>query len=369
MRILLIIDAFTYGGAQKVILTLVPEWVKKGCKIEIVLIQDNARELQLKSLEDLGVQIHRISAKNMIDIQGMVALTRIATRFKPSHIQAHLYWSQIWGVLPRIMVPGSTLFWVEHNTYLNRSRSQWFLFRIMALFTKRITSVSSEVQEYLKIKKVHSSEVILNPISNSFTYQPNAQRSNTFVFLGRLNEQKNPKLVIGAFDFARENGLIGDDSRLVLGGEGPLLDSLRVYVLGLKSKESITFAGQLTELQAVDLLQTSISLVSTSKFEGFSLVRVEALATGATVISTRTGGVTGILTVSSESDQLISGVILTAPNVAEIANSMSAVTGSRFWTDSSVNERVKAGERHSAREVAADYLVSFNKTDLNEDLG
>lgn len=369
MRILIIIDAFTFGGAQKVILTLIPEWVKLGCKIEMVLIQNNVLELQLKSLEDLGIQIHRISATNMFDFRAMGSLVRLAMRFKPSHIQAHLYWSQIWGVLPKIIVPGSRLFWVEHNTYLNRSRLQWMLFRIMAIFTKGIISVSFEVKEYLRVRKIFSTDVIPNPISNVFTYKPGTKRSNTFVFLGRLNEQKNPKLAISAFEFAKVNGLIGDNSRLILGGDGPLLDSLRIYAVGLQSRESITFAGQLTEGQTVDLLQSSISLVSTSKFEGFSLVRVEALATGATVISTRTGGVNGILTVSPNSELLISGVILTEPDVVEIANSMSAVTSPLFWSDSSINERVKAGERHTAGKVARDYLVSFNKTDLTEDLG
>ena len=155
----------------------------------------------------------------------------------------------------------------------------------------------------------------------------------------------------------------------MIGGEGPLLGSLRSVVLELDSKESITFAGQLTELQTVKLLQSSISLISTSKFEGFSLVRVEALATGATVVSTRTGGMMGILTVSPNSDQLISGVILTEPEVIEIAKAMSAVSDPVFWSDISIYERVKASKRHDPKKIADDYLVSFNKTVLSEDLG
>jgi glycosyltransferase involved in cell wall biosynthesis len=369
MRILIIIDAFTYGGAQKVLLTLIPEWIKVGCEIELVLIQDNSREMHLHSLEDLGVQIHRISAKNMFDLRAMASLIQLAKKFQPTHIQAHLYWAQIWGVLLRITVSGSTLFWVEHNTYLQRSRLQWIVFRFMARFVHRIVSVSHEVQQYLRRQKVSSYDVILNPISNSFTYKPEIERSNTFVFLGRLNEQKNPKLAINAFDFAKVNKLIHKDANLVIAGEGPLLDILRSYVLEIDSKESITFAGRLTELQTVDLLRSSISLVSTSKFEGFSLARVEALATGATVISTRTGGVMGILTASPNSDQLISGVILTNPEVAEVAKAMSTVSDPVFWSELSIHERVSAANRHNPRKIAEDYLVSFNKTERNEVFG
>ena len=369
LRILVLIDAFTYGGAQKVLLTLVPEWVKVGCDIEVVLIQDNAREMQLKSLEDLGVHIHRVSAKNMFDFRAMARLIRLAKKFKPTHIQAHLYWAQIWGVFARISVSGSRLFWVEHNTYFNRTDSQWFLYRIMARFAYQIISVSHEVQKFLDSKNIGASEVILNPISHQFKYQPEIEKTNTFVFLGRLNDQKNPKLAINAFEFSKVNKLINKDAKLVIGGEGPLLGSLRSFVLELDSRESITFTGQLTELQTVNLLQSSISLVSTSEFEGFSLVRVEALATGATVISTRTGGMMGILTVSPNSDQLISGVILTEPEVIEIAKAMSAVSDPVFWSDISIYERVKASKRHDPKKIADDYLVSFNKTDLSEDLG
>ncbi len=368
-RILVLIDAFTYGGAQKVLLTLVPEWVKAGCAIEMILIQDNAREMQLKSLEDLGVRIHRVSAKNMFDFQAMATLIKLAKKFKPTHIQAHLYWAQIWGVFARFSVSGSRLYWVEHNTYFNRSDSQWFLYRNMARFSHQIISVSHEVQKFLDSKNIGPSEVIFNPISHEFSYQSEVERTNTFVFLGRLNDQKNPKLAISAFDFAKVNKLIDKDAKLVMGGEGPLLDSLRRYVYKLGSKESIIFAGQLTELQTAKLLQSSISLVSTSMFEGFSLVRVEALATGATVISTRTGGVMGILTVSPNSDQLISGVILAEPEVVEIAKAMAAVSDPIFWSDFSIHERVKAAKRHDPKKIADDYLVSFNKTDLSEDLG
>ena len=368
-RILVLIDAFTYGGAQKVLLTLLPEWVKTGCEIEVVLIQDNAREMELKSLENLGVRVHRVSAKNMFDFRALSKLIRLAKKLMPTHIQAHLYWAQIWGVFARIFVSGSRLFWVEHNTYSNRSDSQWFLYRIMAKFTHQIISVSYEVQNFLESRNVCPTEVILNPISHQFKYKSDTEKTNTFVFLGRLNDQKNPKLAINAFEFAKVNKLINADAKLVIGGEGPLLDSLRNFVLELDSRESITFTGQLTELQTVNLLQSCISLVSTSKFEGFSLVRVEALATGATVISTRTGGMMGILTVSPNSNQLLSGVILTEPDVIEIAKAMSTVSDSVFWSDFSIYERVKAAERHCPKKIANDYLVSFNKTALKEDLG
>lgn len=368
-RILVIIDAFTYGGAQKVLLSLIPEWKKVGCEIEVVLIQNNSREMSSRSVEELGVQFHRISARNMLDLRAMVLLLKHAYRFKPNLIQAHLYWAQIWAVPVRLLVSKSKLFWIEHNTYFNRSRSHWWVFRIFARLTDRIISVSYEVQRYLQSKNIGSSVVILNPISYEFSYKPQLERSNTFVFLGRLNEQKNPKLAIDAFDFAKSNKLINRDANLVIGGSGPLLDTLRLYVLGLESKDSITFAGQLTELQTVNLLQSSISLVSTSRFEGFSLVRVEALATGATVISTRTGGIMGILTASPDSNQPISGVILTESEVVEIANAMSAVLDPIFWSEISVHKRVKAASRHNPRKIAKDYLVSFNKTDLNEALG
>jgi glycosyltransferase involved in cell wall biosynthesis len=368
-RILVIIDAFTYGGAQRVLLTLIPVWKATGCEIEVVLIQNNAREMDLQPLVNLGVKIHRLSARNMFDIRALKSLLKLASVFRPSIIQSHLYWAQIWGVFPRLSISGTRLFWVEHNTYFERSPLHWRVFRLMARQTDRVISVSYEVQDYLRTKKVISTEVIVNPISEVFAYRSDIDRSNTFVFLGRLNNQKNPVLTIRAFDFAKKNNYISKEAKLVIGGEGPLVENLKVYVSELASRDSISFVGQLTEHQSANLLQSSISLISTSIFEGFSLVRVEALATGATVISTRTGGIMGILTDSPHSKQLVSGVFVTSPEVTEIAKQMSAVSDPVYWEEDSVKERLIAAARHNPDKVAHDYLVSFNRTDLKEDFG
>lgn len=362
-RIFIVIDAFTNGGAQKVLLSLIPEWEKSGSKVELVLLQDNTREMTLEPLVCIGIPIHRISARNIFDLRALIFFLRLTKSFNPTQIQCHLFWSQMWGGIARILVSGSGLSWVEHNTYVNRTRSQWLAYRIMSGLTRQIVGVSQEVQEFLWSKGIKSAEVIVNPVSQSFRYLSSTERKNNFTFLGRLNDQKNPRLAIQAFEYAISNQLIPEDSTLTIAGDGPLLEDLRDYVGGLNSTKSIIFTGHLDESETVHLLQSSICLLSTSKFEGFSLVRVEALGTGATVITTETGGIKGILTQSEDFSQLISGVIIVKSEVVPIADAMSAVISPAFWTKESIFERLEAAKRHSSELISQTYLARFHVTE------
>ena len=69
MRLLIIISAFSRGGAQKVLLDLIPEWAKKGIKIRIILLQDSEDELDYTSLKILGIEVIRIKATSFFDVK------------------------------------------------------------------------------------------------------------------------------------------------------------------------------------------------------------------------------------------------------------------------------------------------------------
>lgn len=360
---LIVVDAFTHGGAQKVLMVLVPEWVKQGFIIEIMLIQNSSREIILEPLLTLGVVIRRINSKNSFDLFAVTRAIKYLLTFQPSIIHAHLFWSQIWSTILKIFYPRAQLVWVEHNTYLQRSEFNWLIYRFLSKLTNEIIAVSIEVQDFLVSKKIKKIRVVFNPISDIFFEFEHKLRKPIFVFLGRLNEQKNPQLAIDSFLYAKSKLMIPLNSTLIIGGEGPLLKKLKGSLINSSFYKDVIFKGQLSEFEIVNLLQTAIALISTSDFEGFALVRVEALACGATVITTDTGGIVGVLVEQSNPSESNNGVIIVERSIKKIAEAMLHVLNDNFWTESSILKRVNISKNHLPNLVSKNYLVTFSKND------
>jgi glycosyltransferase involved in cell wall biosynthesis len=86
------------------------------------------------------------------------------------------------------------------------------------------------------------------------------------------------------------------DIFLVLGGEGPLKDSLITLADKLNIKDYIHFAGFIPEKELINYYQMAdIFVLPTLELEGFGLVTLEAMACGVPVLGTPVGGTQEIL--------------------------------------------------------------------------
>ena len=269
----IIIDAFSRGGAQKVLQLLIPEFLNKYKSVTIFLIQNNKNEMQLDNLQKLGLKIYRLEAKNILDFRAFIKFMIVIIKSKPSQIQAHLFWSQIWSIFIKLLLPKAQIYWVEHNTYLNRTLLQWKLYKFLSNFSSKIIVVSNEIDVFLKKKGIGENVVIFNPISSNFTNVKKDLAKPQFLFVGRLNEQKNPLLLLDSFNHAILNNLIPGSSKLSICGEGVLHKTLFEKSNLLPYKEQITFHGFLEEADLITQYQNSMVIVSTSIFEGFPLAR------------------------------------------------------------------------------------------------
>lgn len=354
--ILILIDAFTRGGAQKVLQTLIPEWIDSGIDVHLVLIQSSKFEFNLDSNLNLGLKLHRINARNMFDFIGFFKLVYLIYRLKPIIVQSHLFWSQIWSGLARLFIGKTYLIWSEHNTYLNRSKLQWFMYKALSRYTDSLVCVSVEVKNYLASMGIDRTIVVTNPISNAFDSGKRLSRMKNVIFVGRLNDQKNPFLAVDSFIYAIEAGLITPENSMYMAGEGPHKRKLMEYVTGLGYEKKIFFLGFLEEKELIDIMADCAVLISTSIFEGYALVRVEALAMGCTLVTTNTAGIDGILTMSKGNSDVIDGVFVSEPNKIDFANSLRQAMSSNLWTDLAIEERVSATSKFKPERIAEAYL-------------
>jgi len=118
--------------------------------------------------------------------------------------------------------------------------------------------------------------------SQSLTSKP-----GRLVFVGRLEEQKNPMALL--------NALVGLESvHLTVVGDGSLRSQLEHEVTRLNL--SVDFLGTVAHEQLPDLLIQNEALVMPSIYEGTPKALLEAMACGVPVIATKSPGITGVVT-------------------------------------------------------------------------
>jgi glycosyltransferase involved in cell wall biosynthesis len=89
---------------------------------------------------------------------------------------------------------------------------------------------------------------------------------------------------------------LGKSVRLVVVGDGPELEALRLQVDQLGIASRVTFTGFVPDHRKTDWLAASDIYVSASQHEGFGLVFLEAMAQGLPIVCYQHGGQTDFLT-------------------------------------------------------------------------
>ncbi|MEK9628581.1 MAG: glycosyltransferase [Nitrospinota bacterium] len=144
-----------------------------------------------------------------------------------------------------------------------------------------VTVISKGIAHSLKKLGISKCKVIYNPIplSKSFLQQQSVNKTFTFINIGRLEKQKNHALLLMAFsEFKNE------DCKLILVGQGKLLNSLKRLSIKLGIADKVEFEGFQTNIESY--LKKADCFVFSSDFEGLGNVLIEALNAGLPVIST-----------------------------------------------------------------------------------
>jgi glycosyltransferase involved in cell wall biosynthesis len=108
------------------------------------------------------------------------------------------------------------------------------------------------------------------------------------LFVGRLEKQKDPILLIESFVEALRQGL---RARLLIVGDGDLRRPAEQHALASRRGDRIHFLGWKPRHEIARLMAASDLLLLTSRFEGMPITVLEALASGVPVVSTAVGEV------------------------------------------------------------------------------
>ena len=157
------------------------------------------------------------------------------------------------------------------------------------------------------------------------------------LFVGALDVRKDPSSLLGAFEAAR---LVNPDLELVIAGDpGPQAP---------RSMPGAKMIGRVTESELADLYSAAGCFVFPSRYEGFGLPCLEAMACGCPVAGFRNSSV---LEVVDGAGQLVEDG--DAPALGQAAASMAAAPDR--WRRAGVERAKSFSWRTAARETIAAY--------------
>lgn len=313
MRLLYLITGLGVGGAEKVVTELADQMLKRGHQVKIAYLKGEAivcpqsSEIELIYLGFENLKSFRFAYQNY---------KKILENFQPDVVHAHMVHANIFARVSRIFVSVPKLICTAHNS------NEGGQLRMLAYkFTNHLsdlnTNVSDEASKSLIAKGAFNSNnliTVYNGIDlNKFIFFNKDIKSNELKFLsvGRFNAQKDYPNLLHAIAIFRQNPQ-HKEYILKIAGDGELRPQIEELIEHLGLKNNVTLLGRRNDIP--QLMQEADFFILPSAYEGFGLVVAEAMACGAFVIATNSGGVaevmgdTGILVPPQDSKALAEAI-------------------------------------------------------------
>ena len=189
-----------------------------------------------------------------------------------------------------------------YDAYDNRVLNEYiFSYKEVFGYASKIIVVSKDMEKQLINLGAPIDKIFYNPCgvdTNIFKGANPALSEPVFVSITRFVDKKAPHLVILAFkkviDYFK-------DARLIMIGDGPLLESCIQLTKALKIKDAVSFKRVGLDVEIVYILRQARAYVQHSittsygDSEGTPVAILEAQATGLPVVSTRHAGIKDVV--------------------------------------------------------------------------
>jgi len=152
------------------------------------------------------------------------------------------------------------------------------------------------------------------PLELARRYGVDPQRNVVFGIVARLSEEKGHCYLVEAFAQLHRDL---PQARLLIVGDGPLLEAVRGQVQAAGLADAVIFTG--LQRNVPEFLALMDVFVLSSTRESFPLAAREAMAAGKPVIAPRIGGCPEVV------DENVTGYLFEAANVAELATCMRQI--------------------------------------------
>jgi glycosyltransferase involved in cell wall biosynthesis len=329
IRVFHLLKAVGIAGAETHLLALLSALRAFNVDPGVILLEDPRRpQAALRArFENEKIPVHTLPIRWHLDPTVAPALGDLLRREPFDVLHAHLPHGEVYGEIAMRAFPAKKFVISRHND--DRFR-RWFpLRRAFAPSLRRagrIIAISQAMRRFLvEVEGADAEKVVVIPYgldAEAFTRSahPGAFRreigaaSEPLVgFVGRLTRQKGVDVLLRAFAQVEKNH---PAVRLILAGDGPDRPALMGLARSLGLRRAM-FLGWRSD--AADILADVNLLAIPSRWEGFGLVALEAMALGKPIVASRVSALPEIV-VPEET-----GLLVDPEDAGALAESLQAL--------------------------------------------
>lgn len=280
MNIAFILPAFGFGGAERVVSILANAFAKEN-KVRLILTNGD------------GTLAYKLDERIEVDVvDGSLPTFKrwlcVRKSCKAFRADVAIAFMEDIGIMAStfLAASGVPVIGSERNDPSNERKK---LTRVVRAFKPFATSqFSGYVFQTDGAKAFYSkriqriSQIILNPLNiDGLPTRKASEIEKELVTVGRLDSQKNQRLLIEAFSKSKfcQAGYL-----LNIYGDGPLRDDLEKQVIDLGLKEQVILKGN--QKDVLEKIKNASLFVFTSNYEGLPNALIEAMCIGLPCIST-----------------------------------------------------------------------------------
>jgi len=284
-KILIIINNFSVGGAERLVIDDANELLKRGdIDFKIITLKKEGKS-SLSGQLDKKVKWESVDFGGLSDLGSWFLLYKNIKNYDPDILFTHLWFSNTIGRIAGKLAGVPKIISFEHNVYDTvKNWKMFFTDQILQSFSCKIIAVSRAVKRSLMRHGIEENkiDVILNGIDISKyqnldikTLDGKEKKDFTFVFIGRLIHQKGIDILLRAFASVKAGNLLIVGS----GKEGADLVKLTKE---LNIENRVGFLGIRKDIP--EILSYSDCFVLPSRYEGLPMVLLEAFASRKIII-------------------------------------------------------------------------------------
>jgi len=357
MKIAMVIPNLDVAGAQVMVIELLSRLVKTNDEYVLIVMQKKQHNILSEKVKELNIRLRylTINKRGYISrkIEYYKKLAKVLSEEHPDIIHAHLEYHYTW--LYCILNKKIIIETIHSQAYRVKSLlilGEYKLLRKNGLIYPVVFSESGRYEfEQLFHESKENITIIPNPVNYKKYLIPDRAYTSeiiNFVFVARFEEIKNHDMLLRAFCIAEKEM---PDIRLILVGDGKLLEKEKQTAKQLGVENKILFTGQRSDISRV-LKESDVCVIS-SKSEAFPLALIEAMAAGLPVIVTSVGGMRDIVKDN--------GVLVKSNDEKAFANAMIDLARNKEKRREMGEKSVQLAQKYDTKICCEKYMELYKK--------